>query len=74
MLHTSRIDSNRHETKFFFEIPQKMCCRGLDIRVPEVVEADVAQAVCLGKSFAVVFGEVMKGGRGKYLLSDSKLD
>ena len=28
----------------------------------------------IGKSFAVVFGEVMKGGRGKYLLSDSKLD
>jgi len=28
----------------------------------------------IGKSFAVVFGEVMKGGRGKYLLSESKLD
>ncbi len=28
----------------------------------------------IGSTFAVVFGEVMKGGRGKYLLSDSKLD
>ncbi len=28
----------------------------------------------LGSSFAVVFGEVMKGGRGKYLLSENKLD
>ena len=28
----------------------------------------------IGSTFAVVFGEVMKGGRGKYLLSDRKLD
>ena len=28
----------------------------------------------IGSTFAVVFGEVMKGGRGKYLLSENKLD
>ena len=44
MLHTSRIDSNRHETKFFFEIPQKMCCRGLDIRVTQIVKPGVRSA------------------------------
>ena len=28
----------------------------------------------LGSTFAVVFGEPMKGGRGKYLLSETKLE
>lgn len=28
--------------------------------------------IILGSSFAIVFGEPMKGGRGKYLLSDNR--
>ena len=42
--------------------------------VTAAVEAVCPDAVLiLGSTFAVVFGEPMKGGRGKYLLSDTGL-
>ena len=31
-------------------------------------------AIILGGSFAVVYGEVMKGGRGKYLLTEEGMN
>ena len=46
---------------------------GASVLLSEAVEKAVScfdAVLILGKGFAVVFGEVMKGGRGKYLLVD----
>jgi len=62
MLHTSRIDSNRHEAKFFFEIPQKMCCRGLDIRVAQIMETDMKQTRALENAAQHILDAVRRDG------------
>ena len=49
---------------------------GLSLPLKDAVHSAVMcpdAVVIIGNKFAVVFGEPMKGGRGKYLLSERKL-
>ena len=62
-----------HEESCFLMSPDSFV-DGQWLPFAEAVEQAVScldAVIIIGSDFAVVFGEPMKGGRGKYLLTDS---